>query len=294
MTFLQPFFDFDRSETRGSRLHAQLFELFLLQYAVFWAWEWGLFIRKIPAVVAPQGLGRHLDLSFVLGNSVALGNAACLTLAAVLVAIGRFRRVALPLLVLLFHVQYVARHSLGKVSHGSHYVGMGLVMLAVAAWRFPSPAARRCFALGATLFFMGIGYSLAALSKLVTSGLAWVNGRHLWLWISEKAVDQLSDVGFVELNPLQRLCLEHQGLATAFLGLGLLTELFGFLLWFAHTRVVVTLALVGLHLGIFWTLGILFDTFIYQLVLLGLPWPRLLDRTLGIARAPRLETEHPS
>jgi hypothetical protein len=294
MAFLQQLFGFDRAESRGSRVHAKLFELFLLQYAVRWAWEWGLFIRKIPAVVAPQGLGRHLDLSFMVGNSLALGNAACLTLAAALVAAGRFRRAMLPIFVLLFHLQYVTRHSLGKVSHGSHYVGIGLLMLALAAWCFPSPAARRRFALGASLFFMGAGYSLAAFSKLGASGVAWVDGRHLWLWIGEKSIDQLSELGVVELNALQRLCLEHHGLATVFSSLGLLTELLGFLLWFARSRVVISLALIGLHLGIFWALGILFDTFIYQLVLLGFPWPQLLDRALDVIRAPRPATSRSS
>lgn len=283
MALLQRLFAFERAETRGDRLHAKLFELFLLQYAVRWAWEWGLFIQKIPSVIVPQGLVPHFDLSFMLGSTIALGSASCVTLAALCVAFERFRRAAPPLLVVLLHLQYVARHSLGKVSHGSHYVGMGLLLLAMAAWCLPSPAARRRFTIGASLFLMGVGYTLAALSKLGASGLAWVDGRHLWLWMGEKSLDQLASVGYFEPNALQRLCLAHQWLATALSTLGLLTELFGFLLWFPATRVAITIALIGLHLGILGSLGIFFDAFIYQLVIVGLPWSRLFDRALNLA-----------
>jgi hypothetical protein len=278
VSLVRQLFDFERAETRGGQLHAQLFELFLLQYAVRWAWEWGLFVRHVPAVVVPQGLAHYLDISPLLGGPGGLVNAALITAAALGVALGRWRRALLPLLLVALHLQYVARHCLGKASHGAQFVGMGLLILAVAAWCLPTPAARRRFELGGSLFCMGVGYTLAAFSKLAARGPSWVDGRHLWLWIGEKSIDQFSDSGQWQLNALQRLCLEHLWLATAVLAVGLLTELSGFLLWFRRTRVPITLALIGLHLGIYWTMGILFDAFIYQLIVLGLPWAALFDR----------------
>jgi hypothetical protein len=277
----QQLFQFGREETPGEAWRGRLFESFLLIYAVYWAWEWGLFIAQIPAVVVPQGIARELDISFLMGGRLGLANAAIITLCALSALFKRGARLSLPLLVALLHLQYVARHSLGKVAHGSQYVGIGLLMLAVAAWCMPSPGARRRFTLGATQFFMGAGYMCAALSKLIAKGPSWADGQHLWLWIGEKSVDQLSNLGHAELNALQRLCLEHRWLATAFLAGGLLTELSGFLLWSPKTRAGATLALIGLHLGVFWTMDILFDTYIYQLLLVGLPWPRWIDGARG-------------
>jgi hypothetical protein len=274
-------FQLGREETPGDVWLGRLLEWFLLSHAVYWAWAWGLFIAQIPAVVVAQGIARELDIGFFMGGRLGLLNAGLITSCALAALSRRGARLSLPLLVLLLHLQYVARHSLGKVAHGSQYVGIGLLMLAVAAWCMPSPAARRRFTLGGTLFFMGAGYVCAALSKLVARGPAWADGRHLWLWIGEKSVDQLSNLGQFELNALQRLCLDHWWLATGFLAGGLLAELSGFLLWSPKTRAAATVALIGLHLGVYWTMDILFDTYIYQLVLVGLPWPRWFDAARG-------------
>lgn len=273
-------FGFGR-ETRGERLRFRVFELFLLAHAVYWAWDWGMFIRRIPRVVVPQGIARDIDLSFLVGSPLALVNAACISSCAVGALSARWARWCVPALVALLHVQYVARHCLGKVAHGSQYVGLGLLCLALAAWCMPAPSARRRFALGATQLLMGGGYVLAAASKLWARGLAWPDGRHLWLWIGEKNVDLLSELGRAEPNALQRLCLEHWWLATALLGLGLASELCGFLLWFPATRTPITLALIGLHVGIFWSLGILFGSYMGLLVIVCLPWPALVERARG-------------
>lgn len=286
--FIEQLFAFGRAETRGEVLRSQLFELFLLGWGVYFAWSWGLFVRQIPAVVVPQGIARELELAWLVGSDLGLVNAGLITLCAAGVLLGRAGRASSALLVLLLHVQYVARHCLGKVAHGSQYVGMGLLMLALAIWLMPTATARRRFTLGGTLLFMGAGYVCAGISKLAARGLRWPNGNHLWLWIGEKGVDQLSDLGHAAPNALQRLCLEHWWLATTFLALGLLTEASGFLLWFARTRTAITLALIGLHLGVYWSMDILFDAYVYQLVLVGLPLPALFDALL----ARRVATEH--
>jgi hypothetical protein len=288
--FIAQLFGLDRDETRGDVLRFKLLEAFLLSYAVYWAWTWGAFIQKIPSVVAPRGFARDLDLSFLVGTRLGLLNAAIISVCAAAVLFQRGSRLAMPLLIVLLHVQYVARHCLGKVAHGSHYVGLGLLMLAVSVWCMRSATSRRRFAFGATVLFMGAGYMSAGISKLATAGPTWPDGRHLWLWIGEKSVDQLANLGHFQLNALQRLCLDHWWLATGLLIAGLATELSGFLLWFRTTRTLVTLALVGLHLSVFWSMGILFDAYVYQLLIVGLPLPRLIDFLLGRIDARRAAT----
>jgi hypothetical protein len=273
-------FDFERAETTGDRVHFKVLELFLLGYAVSFAWQWGFQIQSIAAVAVPHGIARDIDISFLVGHPTALINAALISACALGGLWPRAARLTLPLLVVLMHFQYAARYSLGKVTHGTHYVGLGLAMLALAPWIMPSPLLRRRFVVGGTLFFMGLGYVFAAISKLVAKGAAWPNGNHLWLWIEERSLDQLANLGHRQLNAAQELCLSSWIVATLCLAGGLLAELSGFLLWFRRMRVPVTLALLGLHLGVFATMDIVFDAFMYQLVLLGLPWPRWIDRAL--------------
>ena len=270
-------FGFEAAESWGERVAYHVLELYLLQYAVRWAWEWAAVIGTLTRIVEPRGLARDIDLGGLVGGSSALLIAALISACALAAACGLGRAIASSGLVVLLHVQYVLRHSLGKVTHGSQFVGVGLVMLAVSALAMPSSQPRRRLALVGTRFFMGAGYLCAGIMKLAATGPAWVDGRHLALWIRETGVDQLSRAGHVELNALQSLCLAHPVLATAMLGLGLCTELSGFLLWFRSTRAGAALALIGLHLGIWATLGIRFDSFIGLLAIIGLPLPWVLD-----------------
>lgn len=281
-------FDFEAPETRGERLRFRAFQLFVLGYAVLWVWQWGLQIQHIPAVVVPHGVARHIDLSFFVGHRAALLNAALITLLSLGSAWPRAARYTLPALVLLLHWQYAARFSLGKVTHGAHYVGLALVALALAPFVTESARARRRFALNATLFFMGLGYVFAAISKLVARGLSWPDGSHLWLWIEERRLDQLANLGTAELNFVQELCLSSWALSTVCLAVGLLSEACGFLLWFPRTRPFIALALIGLHLGVLVTMDIWFGPFTLQVALLGLPWQRLVDRALALGAGPSL------
>jgi len=271
-------FGFEAAESWGERATYHVLELFLLQYAVRWAWDWAAVIGTLTRIVEPRGLARDIDLGGLVGGASALVIAALISACALALACGRSRAVAASSLVVLLHVQYVLRHSLGKVTHGSQFVGVGLVMLAVSALAMPSSRSRRRLALVGTRLFIGAGYVCAGLMKLASTGPSWVDGRHLALWISETGIDWLSRAGHIELNALQRSCLDHPALATALLGLGLFAELSGFLLWFRATRAGAAVALIGLHLGIWATLGIRFDSFIGLLVIIGLPLPWFFDR----------------
>lgn len=279
--WLEQLFDFGAQETRGERLQFGLLELFVLGYAVRFAWQWGQEIQTLAGMVVPQGIAQHVDISFMFQSPLPLINAAGITLCALCASFGRARRVAFTLLPVLLHLQYVARHSLGKTAHGSQFIGMALLLLAVAAWSMPTPSSARRFALGATRFFMGVGYVCAGICKLAATGSNWADGRHLWLWIGERGIDRLSDVGQHQLNVVQQLCLDQRWAATLFLSFGLATELLGFTLWFRRTRPFITLALIGLHLGVFAAMDLFFDTYVYQLAIVGLPLAGIVDRFIG-------------
>ena len=134
--------------------------------------------------------------------------------------------------------------------------------------------------MGFTYFFLGLAYTSAAISKLVASGITWPDGRHLWMWINEKAVDEIARSGFVELNFVQELALSSLLIATLFLAFGLIAELFSWLVWFKHTRMWVMLAILGLHVGIWLTMDILFILSVYELIILAFPWDEWIDKML--------------
>ncbi len=271
-------FGFERPESKGERLHFKAYEVFLLGYTLYFGWEWGLYIQGIEAVVQPLGIATHVDISVMFHNQLSVLNAVVMTIAAVMGLLRIFPRAAYTVLLLAFHVQYVARYSLGEICHDSHFVGTGIMAIMVAMWLYEDAAKRRRFAFGASFFFIGLGYTSAAVCKLVGTGLHWVDGRHMWLWIGEKSVDAYSKFGVYDLNALQELALSSRVVASLILVSGVLTELVGFLFWFRRYRPYMALACAGLHLGIFFVMNILFDMIIYQLLVLALPWGTWFDR----------------
>jgi hypothetical protein len=274
-------FAFDRRETRGELWHFKLYETFLVGYMLLWAWDWSRSIERTAAVVKPLGIAASVDVSPMFSHGLSWLNAAVISLGALL---GYFRiapRLGYTAAFLGFHLQYVSRYSLGEICHASNFVGMGMLGLTAAMWLYRGGAERRKFALGASVFFLGLAYASAALSKLVASGPLWVDGRHLWLWIGEKSLDAYSKHGVLELNGLQRAALGSRALATLILTIGLSVEAAGVLLWFRRLRPYVALLCVAMHLGIHFAMNILFDMSIYHLIVLALPWARLFDRALA-------------
>lgn len=280
MSLLQNLFDFDREETRGDVLFFRFFELFIVLGTLKLAWDWGLYTLRISDIVLPLGIARYMDVSFMFDSPLPLINAAVISLLmlAGFFRMGRFGYLAAFLLLL---PQYAARFSLGEIPHSSNMLGMTLLGLALAIVSFRDERHRRRFTLGFAYFYIGLGYTLAGISKLVGTGLTWSDGRHMWMWIYEKSIDSFAKTGILEFNPIQELLLSEIWISTVFLTMGLVTELGAFLIWWKRFRMPVMFGLMALHVGIYLVMNIFFVLAFYELILLALPWSAWLD---GIIR----------
>lgn len=277
MKFFHQLFQAEQPQTPGQKVFFYVLQLFVIGYTVSFVWEWGSYIQRIHTVVLPLGIAQYIDVSVLFTYNLSLVNAAAVTL---LLVFGFFQRsrYAYFTALLLFHLQYVARYSLGEISHGSNMVGMSLMALGLAALIYNTWYDQYRFTLGFLWFFIGLGYTSAALCKLVAAGFDWTAGQHMWLWMNEVRVDMLAKHGYFSFSFLQEAFLNHWWLATAVLLFGWLSEALGWLLWWKVTRPLITTALVAMHLGIAATMNILFIEYIYELILIGYPWPHLLDK----------------
>lgn len=282
-SLLQNLFDFDREETSGSLLFFKLFELFVVVFTAQLAWEWGHYVLRISDVVLPLGIANYVDISFMFEGQRALWNAGAIS---VLGLFGFFRvwRGAYMAAFFLLHLQYAARFCLGEIPHSANMIGMTFLGLSVAMVVFREGRLQRRFTLGFTYFFVGLGYTLAAVCKLVATGITWVDGRHLWMWINEKGVDAFAKTGLLEFNAVQAAALDSHLVATAFLTVGIVSEFFAFLCWWRRWRTPVLLAVLGLHVGIYLSMNIIFKLSMYELVLLALPWAQWFDWLIDRAR----------
>ena len=254
-------------------IYLKLFEFFVAFKTIEYAWEWGFYTLKITDVVLPLGIAQLIDISFMHGNYLPLINAGLITV----ITIAAFFRLGwkwLYLLVfVLLHLQYVARFSIGEIPHSANLPGMALFSFAIGTLFFDTKASRYRFILGFTLFYIGLGYVSASMSKLIGTGITWVDGRHLWLWIAEKSTDILSREGDFNLSLVQSIALNSIPAATLILIVGIATEFFGFLMWFRKTRPFITIAIIGMHIGVTLSMNIRFDAFIMELIIVGFPWP---------------------
>jgi hypothetical protein len=273
-------FDFGSDRTRGEAAFMRVLETYIVASCISFAWTWGAGIPDLVDVVFPLGLAHYVGVEALYNAAFAYGNAAAVS---VLLAAGLVRatRWAYPVGALLLHLQFVTRFSQGFDPHGSHLLGMTLVAFALAPFVFPDARRQDRFALGMTYFFLGLGYTLAAWSKLIGTGLHWAEGAHMQHWIAEKSLDAFAASGVYALNALQQAALDHAWVATGFLVIGLVTEFTAFLAWLRPLRHLVALGVLGLHLGIFAVMGILSTFVIPQLVLLAFPWARWIDGWLA-------------
>ena len=182
-------FGFDDVDTMGQRIFRTAVELFVMGATIYLAWTWGDYTLRVSDIVLPLGLARYIDISFMHGNDLPLYNAGAIS---VLLALGFFRLGRWPYALAfgLLLIQYAARFTLGEIPHSANLVGMGLLGFALGQLFFPDKVSRSRFGLGFTYLFAGLVYTFAAWSKLIGTGITWPDGRHLWMWINEKAVDE--------------------------------------------------------------------------------------------------------
>lgn len=272
-------FEPDRNQTPGELIFFKLFELFVIYYTIRFAWEWGIYTEfRNTEVVLSLGVAIYFDISFFFENYIAIINAALISLLCISCYFRWGPKWLYMVVMVLLHLQYVARFSQGEIPHSQNLIGMSVLCFAVGAWFFPGKKQMPRFVMGAIIFFIGLGYTSAFFSKLIGTGINWYDGRHLWLWISEKSIDILSREGVYNPNFLQQLALNSTVVASVILLIGWFTELIGFTMWWKKLRPYTTTLLIGMHFGITLTMNIRFDAFVIQLFLVGFPWYILIDK----------------
>jgi len=275
-------FGFERPETTGDRIHFRVVEFVLVVAAAHLCWTWGWYIQyNVSEPLLRLGLAQYIDVSFLFSHYLAVGN-AILIVGLLILGLFRVWRPAYFVALLLFHLQYVSRYILGEISHGSNFVGMGILGLGLAHLVFTDPQMRRRFTFGYLYFFIGLGYTSAGVSKLIGTGLTWSDGRHLWMWIAERKVDVMGKFGTFEPNLLQELILSDVAIATLVLAFGHLVELSGVLVWWRRFRYPVMGLLVSMHIGIAFSMNIMFWWTTIILALLMLPWGTLADQVRAV------------
>ncbi|MFH5833544.1 hypothetical protein ACG2F4_14555 [Halalkalibaculum sp. DA3122] len=273
-------FEPEHPDSLGTKVYYRLFELFTVVYSIIYVWKWGLYTQRLSDVVLPLGLAQYIDVELFLGTYFPLVNAGLLTIFVISALFFDKAKWLYGVAFILLHLQYVTRYSQGEIPHSQNMVGFCLLGLGIGSVFFKDREHSLHFGLGFVVFFLGLGYTTAAFSKLVATGVTWVDGHHLWLWIAEKGTDVLSDKGTFQLNWVQEAALQSRTVATLFLTAGLLTEFFAFLVWWKRYRTLMFIGIIGLHMGIYITMNILFLSYTIGLCIIGLPWHRVIDQGL--------------
>ncbi|MGM0706621.1 MAG: hypothetical protein ACQETP_11955 [Bacteroidota bacterium] len=280
-------FGFDEEETAGDIVFFWLFELFIAASTIYWAWYWAQYIPRINDIVLPLGIANYVDVSFMFNGTLPYVNAALIS-GLVVLGFLRVHRYIYMAAFLLLHFQFAARYVLGEIPHSSNVLGMATLGFGIAFVVFQAAAHRRKFVIGYNYFFIGLGYTLAGFCKLIGTGIFWIDGRHLWMWIHEKGIDSFAKFGVLEFNWMQEAALSSFSVATLFLTIGLLSELAAVLMWWRPLRTPVVFAVLGLHVGIYLVMGIMFWITFLILILLALPWARWIDAVLPDSLAQRI------
>lgn len=280
-------FEFEQSQSTGTKIYLRFFELFIVFNTLVYAWRWGLYILKISEAVLPLGIGQYIDPEIFYQNNFGLYNAIFVSVFTVTAFLLKKAKWLYALSFVLMHLMFVARFSQGEIPHSQALLGYSLLGLAIGSCVFKQKDPSLRFAFGFVVFFIGLGYTTAGLSKLVATGFHWVDGRHLWLWIAEKSVDVLSHYGTYQRNFLQELVLDYRWMGTAFLTVGLMTELSGVLVWWKKFRYFEFFMIIGLHAGIYVLMNILFFYYTIELFIIGFPWYKLLNKYIDESKINR-------
>ena len=274
--FFNTLFDFEHQETTGDVIFFRLFELCVIYWTLYHSWSWGFYIPKIGDVVLPLGIAEYMDISFMFDHNLAIVNATVITIASALAFFKRWRYGYL-LVILGLHLQYVARYSLGEISHGSNVIGVVLVGMAIGVIAFKEGHLQRRFILGYSYFFVGFGYFISGISKLVATGITWPDGAHLWMWMAERTVDMFALTGQINHNFVQNIVSNSWLIATLALAFGMCGELLGWLMWNKKYRPYITTCLIMFHVGVLLVMKINFPSNLAMLVFLAYPWAALID-----------------
>jgi len=223
------------------------------------------------------GLANYINVYLFFDHNIPLIIAGLITLISIFAYLRKGPKWLYATIFLLLHLQYVIRYSQGEIPHSQNMIGLSVFCLAVGAVFFNQKKQMPRFVLGSIIFFVGLGYTSAFFSKLIGTGINWFDGRHLWLWMSEKSVDILSREGTYSLNVLQQLAWSSTAASSLILLFGWLTEFIGFTVWWRKIRPYTISLLIMMHFGITLTMNIRFDAFVIELILIGFPWYKLLD-----------------
>ena len=275
---LKNLFYFEREESLGVQLFLRFFELFTVTYTIVYAWSWGLFILRISDVVLPLGMANYMPMDLIFDYNLSLVNAVLITLLGGIAFFYRKYSWLYLVAFLLLHIQYVSRFSIGEIPHSSNLLGFSLLGLGLGFTFFKEKTKALSFAYGFLIFFLGLAYTSAGISKMIGTGITWVDGNHLWLWIAEKSVDILAGYGEFNYSFVQELALSSRFIATVILSVGLLTELTAFLVWWKKLRPYIITMLIGMHLGIYYSMNIWFLSYMIELVIIGYPWYTLINK----------------
>ncbi|WP_420317652.1 hypothetical protein [Ekhidna sp.] len=270
-------FEEEKELSVGRHLHFRVLELAVIWFAYKFCWYWISFMDRISDVVLPLGIAKYIDISFMFGSHYPRYIGIALTTSCILGYLRIGTKYMYSIGFICFHLLFVARYSLGEIPHSSNLTGISLLLIALGFMFFKKKEERIAFIFGSIFFFTGLAYTSAGITKLIGTGINWSDGRHLWLWMTEKSVDHLGIYGFHEFNFLQQIAFEYIPFATLILTIGLLTELSGFLFWFRKTRPFIVIGIIGLHVGIFYFMNIWFHAFMVELLILGFPWGRWVD-----------------
>lgn len=262
-------FSFDEPARPGEEFRFRIIETVFAFAALNYAWTWALYMQRHEVVVRPLGLANYLDVTvlfgpwaFVLAAVISIG---------LMLGVARIFRYGYAIAFVGLILQFAGRYSAGEIPHSSNLTGVGILAFALSWAFFDEPRFRRRFSLGFIYFMLGVTYLSAGLSKLIATGPLWVDGRHLWTWIQSRHFHDLLKVGADNFTAIEVFLLEHWWAATLSLTIGLVTELGAWLMWIRRTRMLALLAILAMHIGIYFTMGIFFLETTVLLIILLLP-----------------------
>lgn len=269
---LNSLFPFEKPYTKAQHLYFRGFELIITFYTIKYTWEWLLYSRQNVDVVLPLGIAHYFDVSFFFSYYPNVILSIVTSIAVILGFAKIWRAGSYTIAMIGLHLAYATRFSLGEIPHSMNMIGMGLFSLMLASCFYKDDAKRSVMAFGFAFFYVGLAYTSASISKLIATGITWVDGRHLWLWMNEKSIDILSREGVFAFNILQETAFESWGISTLILIFGLTAEAFGFLFWFPKTRPFAATLILGMHVGILLSMNIWFGSYMVELIYIGYPW----------------------